>query len=469
MTITRSGASLIALALLASCSGGGSSSAPMTSTVPGAPGPVSAQSARTGSIAVTTDLRTLASNHRSPKFIGSGVNGVAYQFYSTAGSTVSQPAGSVSLASCSSGSCTINIPSIPAGSYGGLLLSLVDSAATPSTVGSGFAVIPSDTANATTGTDSYAPILTPATLTGVNAATYQFSITAGGTTSLADAFAPVNSAPAIAFSSDASSTPNLFFVDGTNTAQIVTVGANETDPAGNTITTADGPVADYPTLTLARGDSAVTIPTATVATAPSSVSGTALAVDYTGTTTPSGANETLTLGDGSTTTTATIPFVSIAAVPVVGGTGGYSAPDVDVNDAQTVQLTVTEANAYFVGSNGTPNRDALKSTTTCSSGGAFPSTVTDDDANTLSTTPTTTPFDGNTGNMGGGHTTPPTSGSPSGIVTYTVTGDTGATASTGSCTLTIASATDANLKLVFTIAANAGNLTIPSTSLIRKH
>lgn len=456
-------ASAIALICLASCTGGS------TSNAPPAAAPLAPQAAaRTGTVSVSAELRTSQANRRTPKFIGAGVVDVAYQFYSSAGATAGEPSGSEAV-SCNNSNgagtnCSIVIPSIPQGTYGGLLLSLVNS--TPATIGLGFAVQTSDAANATTGTDSYTPTTESggtlvSTLTG-NAAKYGFSVAAAGTTTLADVFAPVNHTPAISFAQSYEASPaTVFFVDGTGAVQSVTLAVNETDPSGNVITTANGPVADYPTLTPSAPDAYAFSPAA-VSVAPASSAGTTIAVQYKGTTTPATPSETVNVSDGTAATTATIPFVSLAVA--ASGTGGFAGSDVYVNASQNVKLTVTEANAYDVGSGGTPSADALTSTTTCASG-AF--TVADDEGTpqSVGAGTTTTPFDGTTGNASGtGGGSAPTSGSPNGEVTYTVTGATPA----GACTLTIASSLHAALALTFTIAPNTGNLTIGSSSTVRK-
>ena len=306
--------------LLAGCSGGASpgASGPLSSTVPSAFTHTGAMSL---SFTVPSSLQNSA--RRSAKFIGSGVNDIHFVFTPT-GLTPTSPnnAGDIPLDLTSSqvsvnpnysgDTCTntgnaglgisevCTIAQLP-GTYNVAftLQYCTNPLATPNPTGCiavGTGVPPGGPFTLTGGASTPASVQISPILTG-NAAGPSLSVLGGGV--------PV------------------FYEDGS--VNVSTVLANELDPAGNVITTWDGPVSNWPTLSFASstaGLPGVTLPNP-IAQAPTAQNGTLVAIQYQYNGTPPAQDLILRLSDGmNTTATLDYQFVGMTLTNTTGVTGG---------------------------------------------------------------------------------------------------------------------------------------------------
>jgi hypothetical protein len=333
--------------LLAGCSGGASTGAsgPLSSTVPSAFTHTGAMSL---SFTVPSSLQNSA--RRSAKFIGAGVNDIHFVFTPT-GLTPTSPnnAGDIPLDLTSSqvsvnpnysgDTCTntgnaglgisevCTIAQLP-GTYNVAftLQYCTNPLATPNPTGCiavGTGVPPGGPFTLTGGASTPASVQISPILTG-NAAGPSLSVLGGGV--------PV------------------FYEDGS--VNVSTVLANELDPAGNVITTWDGPVSNWPTLSFASstaGLPGVTLPNP-IAQAPTAQNGTLVAIQYQYNGTPPAQDLILRLSDGmNTTATLDYQFVGLnltGTTNVTGGPGfGIGASGTPYNlpaNPGTATLTFTE-------------------------------------------------------------------------------------------------------------------------------
>lgn len=271
---------------LAGCSGGTS-------------GVLGSGTAAAGTAAIRIDtggLGTLSSS-RTPQYVGTNVDTVAYVF------SPGNITGSVALNTCpalgspATYTCTI---SVPPNLYTSLTITLKKAAVT---VGSGSAT--------------------------------NVSVLSSQTTPVSVTVTPVNGSPALSVPAG-----SQFYVDGH--AQTITATANELDPVGDVITTYYGAVSNYPTLTFS-GTNATGVTFnggSTITAVPSAQTGGTAPIAYNG----SGVNAsslTATLSDGNalTAVSVTIPYITLAA----------SATPVQLTASGSQSFTVTE-NATVGGS-----------------------------------------------------------------------------------------------------------------------
>jgi hypothetical protein len=366
----------LAATLLAACSGGGAGSVSPSSNAPA--NPCANTSCASFTVNTGIDLGSQSSSRRSPDYVGTNVNTIAYTFNPGAisGSFTSVTPGVFTGCVASGFTQTCNVALAP-GTYS-LTVTLKQGA---TTVGSG---------------------TNPSVV-----------ITSGNVTAAPIQVQPVASAPALSIPGS----PKQFYQDGQ--MQSISLTANELDPASDIITTYYGPVAAYPALTFTHTGSAtnVTFPAnITVNTPPSAQGGyTGEMLTYTG----SGANPTslvTTLSDGVSTSSVTVPYVSLANNAANPSAGQITFSTTGASGNQT--FTVTES-------------------TTAASGGL--------DTNLTSSSP----------NCGAHVIVSPTLGTnaltvagPSGTVTYTVTAvDTALM----TCTINVASVQDTNLTTAVTV------------------
>jgi hypothetical protein len=170
-------------------------------------------------------------------------------------------------------------------------------------------------------------------------------ITSGTVSNFAVDINPVNSVPALGLGS-----VGVFYNDGH--AQNISLNENELDPAGNIITTNFGPVGNYPVLTLtdSGGMANVTLPASNpiMNVPPSGVGGyTGEMLGYTG-----GGNAatslTVTLSDGTSPSSIVIPYISIANNASNPSAGNVTFSG--LGSLNTQQVTITESTSAASGS-----------------------------------------------------------------------------------------------------------------------
>jgi hypothetical protein len=365
----------LAATLLAACSGGGAGSVSPSSNAP--TDPCANSSCAQVKINTGIDLGSQSSSRRGAEYVGTNVNTIAYTFNPGAisGSFTSTAPGVFTGCTAAGFTQTCNVPLAP-GTYS-LTITLKQGA---TTVGSG-----------TNGS---------------------VTITSGNVTAAPVQVQPVASAPALSIPG----TPKQFYLDGQ--AQTIALTANELDPAGDIITLFYGPVALYPALafTHSGGSTNVGFPANIAVNTPPAAQGgyTAENLTYTG----GGVNATssvVTLSDGVSTSSVTVPFVSIANNASNPSAGDITFATTGAGGAQT--FTVTESTTAASGGLDT----AFTSSTTCS------------------THATVTPAIGSD---------PTTVAGPSATVNYSVVAnDTG----TNSCTITVTSVEDTSLATTVTV------------------
>jgi hypothetical protein len=281
----------LAATLLAACSGGGGG---------GSVSPSNGSSANNGDaitqgvsmrISAPIDLGPTSTNRRAPDFIGTNVTAIGYTFSGGAGGPISGTFSSTSPGVFTG--CSSNAPATP--------------------------VVQTCNVGLAPGTYTVAITLKQGANTIGTGSSGSVSVSSGAIAAFTVDVNPVNFAPALSIPG----TTKQFYNDGT-ALQTIDLAENETDQAGDIITTYYGPVSNYPSLVLTAtaGTTAnVTLPGGTlgVTTAPTISTAPTLQPGYT--TEPlkfaaSGGAGTvslaLQLSDGSTTSSITVPFVSLA-------------------------------------------------------------------------------------------------------------------------------------------------------------
>jgi hypothetical protein len=369
----------LAATFLAACSGGAGSVSPST--------PGNNNAITTGSairIIAPINMGPSSSNRRSPDYIGTNVNTIAYSF--TPGPITGQFTGSGGVFT----GCTA----------------------------SGMPVV--QTCNVALAPGTYALTVTlknGATVVGSGTAA-GIVINSGAVTGAPVNIQPIASGPSLSIPSGATQ----FYNDGH--AQTITMTGNELDPAGDIITTYYGPVAALPayTYTLTGGASATTGITApaniAVNTPPTIQAGyNAESLMYTGTagnTTSLG----VTLSDGTSTSSVTVPYVSLSNNAANPSANNITFSATGVGGAQT--FTVTE--------------------TTSAASGGLDTTVTSTSPTPCGAHATFTPALA--------ATNPLNIAGPSGTITYSVVA---VDALISTCTVKVASNQDPNLATTVTI------------------
>jgi hypothetical protein len=368
----------LAASLLAACSGGSGGVAPSGSGNAGAGNNGAMTQGLSLKINGPVDLGPTNVSRRSPKFIGTNVNTIAYTI--TPGPI--------------SGTFTETSPGVFSGctAAGMPTVQTCDITLAPGTYALTVTLKENSTA---VGSGNAGGIL----------------VTSGNVTSQAISINPVNSTPALSIPGS----PTQFYNDGQ--AQTIALTENELDPISDIITTAYGPVGNYPVLTLtdSGGTTGVTLPASNPITnvPPSAVGGyTGEVLGYTG---MAGNTTTLhvSLSDGTSTSAVSVPYVSIAN----NAAGSLTFSALGAPGAQTV--TVTES--------------------TSAASGGLDSNFTSSDGGTCTGLATFSPALGSD---------PTSVAGPSASVTYTVTAT---SASTPSCTLNVASVNDPFLTTAITI------------------
>jgi hypothetical protein len=293
----------LAASLLAACSGGAGSVAPVS--------PANNNNAGTQGIALHiggTAIGSSSSARRSPDYIGTNVNTIAYTITPGPISGTFTGSGTVFSGCTAMGSpvtqvCNITIAP---GTY-----------AITVTLKQGSTVVGSGTAMG-------------------------LVVNSGMTTPAAVSINPVNANPTLSIPNS----PFQFYNDGQ--PQNIQLTANELDPAGDIITTYYGPVGNYPTLSFtdSGGTTGVGLP-ATIMAAPGMAAQTGN-VNQTLTYNGTAGNTTslgVTLSDGTSTSSVTVPFVRLANNANNPSAGQITFSGIGAPNALTVTVTETTSAA----------------------------------------------------------------------------------------------------------------------------
>jgi hypothetical protein len=337
--------------LLAGCSGGastGASGALGSSTIPSG-------FTHTGALSLSFTVPTTLQNsaRRQAKFIGAGVNDIHFVF---------TPTGATPPSSNNTGDIPLNLSSSPPqqsvnGNYSG------DTCTNTGNTGNGISEVCTiaqlpGTYNVaftlqycTNATATPSPTGCIAVGTGVPPGG-PFTLTGGASTPASVQISPIltGNAAGPALSVLGGGIP-VFYEDGA--VNVSTVLANELDPAGNIITTWDGPVSNWVTLSFAGstpGLPGVTLPNPIVQ-APTAQNGTLVAIQYQYNGTPPAQDLILQLADGmNTPATIDYQFVGMTLSNITGTTGGpgsglsagFATPYILPAHPATATLTFTE-------------------------------------------------------------------------------------------------------------------------------
>jgi hypothetical protein len=344
-------------------------------------------------VALDTSLLRSAQNssRRGAQFVGASVNDIHYAF--TGGSA---PFGDVTInpAAPCPGPAGPNVTC--SGNAGTGVTYTASIAAPPGTYGLTLTLKNGSTA---LGSGSY--------INALSAPVNTFTISSGTTLPIAISIVPILAGPALAIENGQATD---FFMEGHT--QSIAMSANELDPVGNIISTYYGPVTDWQTLTLSltplSGTNGVSFigGSSTILAPPSAPTGSTVVVQYNGTSANT-SNLVVGLTDGTNApVSVSIPYVSMSTT-APGNALTFSSGSINT----TVTETATSGSipdTSFVGS------------TTCS-----PSNVT----------------------VTSGGQPLGLNGIVAGVGSYTVQ----YVAGTGSCSFTVSSFADSNLKEVITV------------------
>jgi hypothetical protein len=298
----------LAASLLAACSGGAGSVAPVTgNTAPTGGGGVSQGVAiRIGGVGLTSS----SSTRRSPKFIGTNVTGIAYTF--TPGPISGTFTGS-----------------------GGVFPGCMETVGPP--------VVETCNVNLAPGTYAVAITLLNGVTTVGTGNVGGIVITSGAVTPATVNVNPVNSGPALSIPSG----QTVFYNDGQ--MQTINLTANELDPVNDIISIYYGPVSNYPTLSFtdSGGTTNVTLPGSIMAAPVTQGGNVNQAMTYTGAGNAA-TSLTVTLSDAVNTSQVVVPFISLANNANNPSAGNLTFGALGAGGAQTV--TVTESTSGASGS-----------------------------------------------------------------------------------------------------------------------
>jgi hypothetical protein len=309
--------------LLAGCSGGASTGASGSAGSAIVPSAFTHTGALSLSFTVPTTIQS--SVRRKAQFIGAGVNDVHFVF---------TPTGMTATSPNNTGDIPLNLSSSPPqqsvnGNYSG------DTCTNTGNTGLGISEVCTIAQLPGTYNVSFTlqyctnPTATPSPTGCIAVGTGTppggpFTLTGGQSTSVAVQISPIltGNAAGPSLSVLGGGTP-VFYEDGN--VNVSTVLANELDPAGNIITTWDGPVSNWVTLSFAGstpGLPGVTLPNQ-IAQAPTAQNGTIVALQYQYNGTAPTQDLILQLSDGmNPSATLDYQFVGMTLSNITGATGG---------------------------------------------------------------------------------------------------------------------------------------------------